>query len=350
MRILHLVNHCDETGNGIVNSSVDLACGQRTLGHEVHVGSSGGAYQEILAENKICHTQLKLRDWRPWNYIIELCKLYRCIMRFDPQVVHAHMMAGTVSAWLLRPFFKYRLVTTVHNEFQKSAFVMRLGDVVIAVSGAVAKSLIRRGFNRNCVVTVLNGPLGSYRLPKMSSVPCTQYDVPTIISVAGLYPRKGLDDLINAFSIVRENGVAAQLLIIGEGPDRDRLEALARISNAGDSIHFLGFQRDPRTFMKGAHVFVLASHSEPFGLVLLEARECGCATIGTRVGGIPEALDHGKGGIIVPAQRPDILAAKISTLLNDPEKLKEAQHMAQNNLIYFNIERMVFDTLSAYLR
>ena len=89
---------------------------------------------------------------------------------------------------------------------------------------------------------------------------------------------------------------AAFLYLVGTGPYRQAYEELANQTGFGDRIQFCGCQADPRPYLLGSDLFVLASHAEPGGLVLAEAREAGCAIIATSVGGIPEMLDGGKRG------------------------------------------------------
>jgi glycosyltransferase involved in cell wall biosynthesis len=207
--------------------------------------------------------------------------------------------------------------------------------------------LARRGMRRGRLRAVRNGTVGSPRLldAPPASVALRQ---PAIVTVAGLYERKGIADLIAAFGELAPARPEAQLYIVGEGPDRARFEALASASPASARIHFEGFRPSPRPYLTEAAVFVLASHAEPGGLVLPEARDCACAIVATAVDGSPELLEHGRAGILVPPRDPHALAAAITRLLDDPAERQHWQAAARANLDWLRIERQHEETLKVY--
>jgi glycosyltransferase involved in cell wall biosynthesis len=100
--------------------------------------------------------------------------------------------------------------------------------------------------------------------------------------------------------------------------------------------------------MLSTDIFVLASHREPFGLVLTEARETGCAIVATDVDGIPETLDYGEAGILVPPQDSQSLAYALIQLLSDRQKLQDWKLRGQKNLQRFSTTRMTEETLNIY--
>ena len=132
--------------------------------------------------------------------------------------------------------------------------------------------------------------------------------------------------LIEAFKLVAAAESSPRLNIVGAGPHQGEYEALAAKTGYGDRIAFFGYQADPRRFLLGSDIFVLASHADPAPLVLAEARDCGCAIVATEVGGIPEMLDRGKAGILVPveAARPDRRRAA-----EDPARSRPARRPAR---------------------
>ncbi|NMO95712.1 glycosyltransferase family 4 protein [Paenibacillus lemnae] len=344
MQILHIANHVKECGNGIVNVMIDLACEQAKLGHKVAVASSGGTYTELLERNDVVHYKLN-QTRRPVQILRAFFHFRKIIKEFKPDIIHAHMMTGALLSRLFKGFHKYKIVTHVHNEFQKSANVMKVGDSVIAVSKAVAESMQSRGIHENKLHVILNGTVGSSR--KRNS-PEVDLEGISIITVAGMYERKGITELIEAFDIFAKEYEETHLYLIGEGPDKARFETQASRSLYRDRIHFLGFQTAPQTFMKAADIFVLASHKEPFGLVLIEAREAGCAIVATEVDGIPEALDFGESGMLVPPQSPTELAKAILNLLKDPDVMNAYRQKASQGLEYYTVERVAKDTLEIY--
>jgi glycosyltransferase involved in cell wall biosynthesis len=346
MRILHLSNHIRNSGNGIVNVLVDLACAQRRAGCTVAVASSGGEFEELLRDHDVTH--FRLGQARPSSLVGAAAAFRRLAGEFQPEIVHAHMMTGALLAYLLRWRLGYRLVTTVHNEWQRTAILMGLGDRVIAISDAVAASMTSRGVPSAKIRVVRNGPLGSPRTADQSKQEPMTLHRPAIVTIAGMYRRKGIIPLLDAFAEVLQRHPAAHLYVVGDGPDRARFEAKAADLAISANVHFTGFQPDPGRYLRGADVFVLASLAEPFGLVIAEAREVGLPIIATNVGGIPEALDGGAAGTLVPANDPGALARALRQLIGDPAQLSLGRARAGHNLEWLSVERMNSDTMKVY--
>lgn len=141
-----------------------------------------------------------------------------------------------------------------------------------------------------------------------------------LIATAGrISPEKAQEVLIEAFARIKGEHPKASLLIIGDGPSRRALEGLARERNA-EGVRFLGFRTDMDQIMCAIDLFVLPSLTEGLPNVILEAFACKKPVVATAVGGVPEIVDHGKSGLLVPPKRPDLLAEAIQALLRDPER------------------------------
>jgi glycosyltransferase involved in cell wall biosynthesis len=347
MRILHILNHVQEVGNGIVNVAVDLACLQAKNGHNVSVASAGGQYEALLTTYNVKHFNLN-QTRTPINIIKAAWRYWKIIKEFQPDIVHAHMMTGIVLARIWKTFSTYALVSTVHNEFQRSAVLMGLGDRVIAVSHAVAESMARRGIAQNKLRVVSNGTLGSVRMRKLQEYVAMELQRPAIATVAGMYKRKGIGELIDAFAQIGADFPNAHLYLVGDGPDRTLFEQQAQTTLFADRIHFLGFQKEPQSYMLGCDIFVLASHRDPSPLVIPEAREAGCAIIACNVDGIPEALDGGQAGILVPPANSQALADALTQLLSSPKLMHQWQYLAQQNLDRLSVMRVHEQTLLVY--
>jgi glycosyltransferase involved in cell wall biosynthesis len=256
------------------------------------------------------------------------------------------MMTGALLSRYLKGMSSYKIITHVHNEFQKHADLMKVGDAVIAVSDAVARSMAARGIKPNKLKVVLNGTVGSPR--KINDSLMLDLKGPNIVTVAGLYTRKGIGDLIEAFNQIAASVEGVNLFIVGDGPERALFEKMAGLSIYREQIKFEGFQVNPEAYMRAADVFVLASHKEPFGLVLIEAREAGCAIVATDVDGIPEALDQGDSGMLVPPRQPAALAEAIIELLSDEGKRESYRERARQGLEYYQVSRVTEQTLQIY--
>ncbi|MBE9198675.1 MULTISPECIES: glycosyltransferase family 4 protein [unclassified Nodularia (in: cyanobacteria)] len=347
MRILHIINHVQNIGNGIVNVAIDLACLQSQDGHTVAVVSDGGEYEALLGFHDVRHWQLS-QSREPLNLLKAAWRYRQIVQEFQPNIVHAHMMTGVVLAGICKSGCKYNLVSTVHNEFQRSSVLMGLADRVIAVSHAVAKSMVRRGIPQKKLRVISNGTLNSPRHRNIQDYQPLPLQRPAITTVAGMYTRKGIVELITAFSKIAAEFAQAHLYLVGDGPDRSLFETMAQDTVYSDRIHFEGFQAEPQRYMLATDIFVLASHYESFGLVLTEAREAGCAIIASDVDGIPETLDNRQAGILVPPQDSQTLATALTQLLKDPVELHRWKCRAQENLQRFSAARANQETLELY--
>jgi glycosyltransferase involved in cell wall biosynthesis len=348
VRILHLVNHIQIVGNGIVNVAVDLACLQAASGATVAVASAGGDFDGLLARNAVKLINFDQRTTNPGSMLSLPARWKKIIREFHPDIVHAHMVAGAVIARTLRGSGDYRLVTTVHNEHESKARLMALGERVITVSKSNLDSMVRRGVARAKLRVVVNGTLGSPRARALPDNAETLHH-PAILTVAGMYERKGISDLMLAFERIAAANPDAHLYIAGDGPDRGKFEILAKTLKSKARIHFLGFREQPQALMRSADVFVLASRREPFGLVITEAMEVGCPVVGSDVDGIPEILGRdGQFGLLVPPSNPEKLADAIERVLSStPERARLAE-ASRERAKAFAVQRVVAETETVY--
>lgn len=346
MKILHLANHC-RFGHGNVHAAVDLACAQVLDGHEVSFASGGGDFEALLEENGVAHHSVPQDGRSPGSLTTSLFRLSKLIRRIKPDIVHAHMMTGTLLAYPLTRLKRPKLVTTVHNAFDKHAILMGLGDRVIAVSHAVADTMRKRGVKAAKLRAVLNGTLCAARRGNMSRQPAA-LSSPSIVTLCGLHHRKGVQDLIAAFDVISQSNAMVNLYIIGEGPEEYTYRAQAQSLAHGDRIHFLGQLRDPNPHLLAADIFVLASLQDPCPLVITEAREAGCAIVGSNVDGIPEILSVGNAGTLFAPQDPASIVKAILPLLNDPELLAQSKSASLREIAYFKIARVSKDVDTIY--
>ncbi len=355
MRIIHVLNRLPTTGDGIANATVDLACTQSLAGHDVSMISSGGEYVELLARYNVRHHTVALL---PRSIELKLLRslpgLRKLIRKLEPEIVHAHTMTAAVvmrsgRAWA--GFGDYGLVTTVHSEWRRSSNLMRLGDRVIVLSNNGKKTFLDRGFPEHKLQVIPHGIVRSPR--RASELDLEDAERPAaeriIVTTAGLYVRKGIGELIQAFGQITEEFPDATLLILGWGPDRETFERQIESIKGGDRIGLLGFVANPHTYLRRAAVFVLASYTDAFPLALLEAREAGCAVIGTEVGGVPELLEQGRAGLLIPPKDANALAQALRRLLGDSKELAHWRQAARSNLEWLSCQRMAEQTTKAYV-
>lgn len=158
---------------------------------------------------------------------------------------------------------------------------------------------------------------------------------PVIGYFGNLIPRKGPDVLLEATAHLLRRFPRAQVFFVGDKPigSDDRFKrGLAQRSQElgiGRSIHFIGAVPDIRPYLRDVVVAVVPSVQEPFGRVVIEAMAMGVPVVGSAVGGIPEIIQSGANGVLVPPRDPVLLAKAVADLLDDPEG---AARMAREGL------------------
>jgi len=143
---------------------------------------------------------------------------------------------------------------------------------------------------------------------------------PYLLCVAAHYERKRLDVLLRAFSAVRAEHPRHTLVLVGDGPLRADLEALAATLGITGAVAFVG-DRPPevvRELLTGCALFVLPTRYESFGIAVVEAMTLGCPVVATAVGGVTEIISDGRDGLLVPADDVAALATAIDRCLSEP--------------------------------
>jgi L-malate glycosyltransferase len=280
-----------------------------------------------------------------------------------PDVVHAHDAMGVSLAAMalqMSPNLSPRplLVASRRVDFHLkrhafSKWKYRKIDLFIAASHVIAHILADDGIPRDDIVVVHDGvnvglvdkePVvdarGTFWLPK---------GVPLVGNVAALAPHKGQKHLVAAALRVVREVPDTRFLIVGEGELREGLERQVKDLGLERHVFLAGFRDDALGLMKSFDLFAMSSVTEGLGSAMLEAMAANLAVVGTRAGGIPEAVDDGVTGLLVAPADDAGLATAIVTLLKDPAR-RQAMGAAgrQRVLDHFSIARMVEGTLRAY--
>lgn len=349
--ILHSTNDFRLDGTGITNLLADLMFAQIDAGHQVTLvtneQSGNPLVQEFIEHGGLVHEIVPVNG--PGALLLERRRLAALVKAGSIDVLHAHTVRGLAVILGADPRLARKTVFTVHNDFQLSSRLAGLAGRVVCVSAASQRLMQRRlPLRRSAVRVITNGTLGSRRVVPLEQVPAKALPGPTILFVGGLStPRKGVEFLLEVFADVVKAKPAARLIIVGNR-DNPRVEAQAvRLLPAG-SYEFAGFCPEPRAYMKSATVLAVPSFEEPFGLVALEARSCGLPVVASEVGGLPEVLDGGAAGVLLPpGDRERWLVALLQAL--DRGAHKECSRPGENGALeYFSVSRMERDYAALY--
>jgi glycosyltransferase involved in cell wall biosynthesis len=145
---------------------------------------------------------------------------------------------------------------------------------------------------------------------------------PVVGTIGRLEDRKGHDQLLRAAGtmLAGGNGRRPQIVIVGDGPLREKLQAQAQSLGVGDSVRFVGAVADVRPSLAAMDVFVLPSHAEGMSNALMEAMAAARPVVATAVGGNTEVVVDGETGVLIPPADPAAIADAIAALLRDPDR------------------------------
>lgn len=295
-------------------------------------------------------------------------KLARVVKRLQPDVIHAHdphgvAMAGlalSLGAGATRGARAPALVASRRVDFHLkgnsfSRWKYRQVDCFIAASEAIRQMLVADGVPAGQTVTVHEG----IDVGHVVAAPAVNvheafwlpHHAPVVGNVAALVPHKGQRYLVEAAQLVVREIPDARFVVLGEGELREHLEKQVHDHHLDKHVLLPGFRTDVIGCIKGFDVFVLSSVTEGLGTSLLDAMACSRAIVATRAGGIPEIVEDGVNGLLVPPRDAAALARAIVALLSDEtlrRRLGEAGFARVNER--FTVERMVEETASVYAR
>ena len=286
--------------------------------------------------------------------------LDRVLKQVRPQIVHTHL---SVLRYALPALLRRRVplvVHTLHNLAEHEAdafgrmvqrFAFRRAVLPVAISREVAAS-VKRVYGRECAAMIPNCiPVENYRRNVADGIRWRErerFDRDAILftCVGRLEPQKNPRLLVEAFATIDDP--RAHLVMLGEGSLRDELVEYIRKRRLS-RVHLLGKRSEVKECLAASDVFVLSSNWEGNPLAVMEAMAAGLPVIGTMAGGVPELVESGQQGFIVPLGDCVGFANAMRTLLNNPE-LRAAMGNAacEHATAAFNVDRMAQGYASLY--
>ena len=364
MKVMHVVTSLVRGGAethvvGLARSQVDRGVGV-TVAHL----KDEAYWRDALVEAGVAITPLAMARYGDPRPITRLREAMRCIR---PDVLHAHLPPAELYARLAlaagAPVGAF--VLTRHNDEgfyrgpwhrELGSWVARRADMVIAVSDAVrdqthhylrtspAKTLtIRHGIDLEPFARVTLAQRNQLRAEWGAA-----NDALVIGTVGRLVPQKALHVLLEGFARYRAlSSRPSRLVVVGSGPLESELKARALELGLADAMVWAGFREDIPAVMSSFDVFALSSRYEGFGIVLLEAMAAGKPIVATKVSAIPEVVQDGVTGLLVPAGDAYAFSAAIMQLEDAAlrEKLGTAGRKRAGK---FTLDGMIDATLAAY--
>ena len=320
MHVLQLVPSLDV--GGVERGVLDLAKGFLARGHRVSVASAGGALVERLTALGASHHRLPLHEKSLPAIGSCLLAVERLIRDTGVDLVHAR---SRIPGWVgfvasrraQRPF-----VTTAHGFYRPhlGSAVMTWGRLVIAPSEALGRYLVERFRLPRSRLRVI--PRG-VDLEEFAFQPPDAHAGPWRLGLFGrLSPLKGQEVALRACARLVEKGIPVTLCLAGDlpgSPRRRSLELLIAALKLQAHVEWLGVRQDiPALIASADCILAPSTYPESFGRAVIEAQAVGRPVIASRLGALPELIDDGASGLLVPPQNPEALAQAIERLIGDP--------------------------------
>lgn len=283
-----------------------------------------------------------------------IIKLYRLMKKKHIHVVRTHKyrasLYGRLAAWLAGTPV---IISSVHGNYRKdlrlerkiaNKILSRITDKIIAVSESIKRDIVKHDkIDPSKILVIYNGIDGLKFDPSEKSKNIREkllINTEDIVVgfVGRLVPAKGLEYLIGAISYLKEEFKNIKLLIVGEGSLLIGLKDKARENGIHDRVIFTGQRRDVPDILHSTDIFVMPSVAEGIPNALLEAMAMGKPIIATKVGGIPEIIEDGFNGLLVPPRDSGVLAAAIKTLMDNRQLATKIGQTARDFAQNFSIK------------
>jgi N-acetyl-alpha-D-glucosaminyl L-malate synthase BshA len=341
-------------GSGVV--ATELGIELSALGHEIHfisysqpfrlTGRDGGVfYHEVPVSN------YPLFEFPPYDLALA-SRMAEVAEFYELDLLHVHYaIPHSVSALLARQMLAARgrrlpFVTTLHGTditlvgldrsyLPITRYSIQESDGVTSISDYLkAKTLQDFGVTRDIAVIPnfvncdVYQPIKDEAERAEARKRLAKPEEAILIHLSNFRPVKRVVDVVKVFArVVRE--VPAQLVLVGDGPDRSAAEWLAHDLGIQSRIHFLGKQDRVNELLPLADLMLMPSEMESFGLAALEAMACKVPAIATRVGGVPELIDHNETGLLYAVGDVEGMAEGVISLLKDQERLQTMRDVAR---------------------
>ena len=348
-------------GSGVVGTELGKLLAER--GHEIHFITSGLPFRLNKVYPNIYFHEVTVNQYSVFQYppydLALASKMAEVAQREKLDVLHVHYaIPHAICAYLAKQMIgeNIKIVTTLHGT-----------DITVLGSDPSLNNLIRFGIEQSDVVTAVSHSL----IEETYEVVNTQKEIKTVynfidervyfqrdmsqlrkeygiqkeekvlIHISNFRKVKRVQDVVQSFALIVKQA-KVKLLLVGDGPEFCTIVQLVKNLGIEDHVLFLGKQDNVAELLAMSDVMLLLSEKESFGLVLLEAMACGVPCIGTRIGGIPEVIQHGETGYICELGDVEGVAQQAIQLLQDDTlHAKMAKRSMQVAYEQFGSEKIV---------
>ena len=349
-------------GSGVV--ATELGLGLAKKGYEIHFITYKrpprlSSFHENVFYHEVSPTEYPLFDYPPYDSALT-SKLVDVVMHENLDLLHVHYaIPHAAVAFLAKQILlasgKYiPVITTLHGTditlvgidpcfAPVVEFSINNSDGVTAVSDSLRKDTYAN-FDIRKEIAVIPNFIDLKRFQKMEKShfkkAIAQNGEKIITHTSNFRKVKRVEDVVKSFHLISTQ-IQAKLLLIGDGPERPKLEELSRNLGLEDSILFLGKQDAIEELLAVSDLFFLPSEKESFGLSALEAMACEVPVISTNAGGIPEVNVHGLTGFVSEIGDVEDMSRNAVKILENEKVHLEFKKRAYEQAIQFDIEKIL---------
>lgn len=350
-------------GSGVV--ATELAKGLAQRDHKLHILSYArparlDTFQTNISYHEVNINSYPLFEYPPYD--LALANQMANMIEFEGiDVLHVHYaIPHATSAFLAKQILGERaadipIITTLHgtditlvgsDASYKSVvdFSINQSDGVTAVSEYLKEETYKR-FDIQKNIEVIPNFIDLQRFKKSNKSHFKKAICPEgekiVVHVSNFREVKRVPEVISVFDQILKNDIKAKLLLVGDGPDRQRAERRCRELKICDQVRFLGKQENVEEILSIADLFLIPSGSETFGLAALEAMSCSVPVISTNIGGLPEVNIHGETGYLCDLDDIECMARYAVDILKDEEHHEELSRNARKRAERFEMSKIV---------
>lgn len=276
----------------------------------------------------------------PWSYFKHLLDLVKMIRKLKPDLIHTSSASPVQYAYPLSKLFGIPLICHIQCPYQhddmRRYFPYR-ADRVVLISQFLNQTFAAKYQNKLRLI------YSGIEIPNLSREQCRQSilrhlqlpeDTLLIGMVGQIIPRKGIDTFIRSISSISSLSSKVHFLIVGDHHNAygQKMEKLATQLGISDRLSWAGYQDDSQHWMAGMEALVVPSRSEGFGLVAAEAMAVGTPVIASKIGGLPEIVDHQRNGFLIPPADVQALEHKLHWLLTNRSHWSEMSLNGQKKI------------------
>lgn len=342
IKVLHIITRLDPGGSA--QNTLDSVVFTNSEDYDVALlyGKTEdltllSSYQEKHSFKKYFFSSLQ-RDINPF---LDLWCFFKLVVflhehRFD--IVHTHTSkAGILGRWAAWLSGVPHIIHTPHghvfygyfNEFVTKVFLwveqltVPITDKIICLTELGKKEHLKYGVGREDKLKVIHSGVDMNVFQSLEQTLFSDVDVDKKIIVgvvARLEPVKGIDVLIDAVPLILNNSKNVEFWIVGDGTEKNNLKEKVSKIGLEDKVLFYGHRDDVQALISEMDIFVLPSRNEGMGRVIVEAMALGKPVVASKVGGVPDLVEHDVNGMLVPSEDPEALSKKILDLIVHKDK------------------------------